>query len=356
MSVLDNIVPGVRELGAYTLAVTEAPVRLDRNESPVDLPAEARAQIAQAVLAEPWNRYPAFVPQDVLEGLGRMHGVSAEHVLIGNGSNELIQAIVTATVDRDGALYFPEPTFTLYRMMVRANDGDPRAIPLTEDLEYDEAAWRAAAERGDGHLLLCSPNNPTGTVVRPDFVRSLARTTDRLVIVDEAYAQFGPHDLSTLVNEHDNVIVLRTFSKAVGLAGVRLGYALANPALVPEISKVKLPYNVGVFGLAVARYAIAHPEVFTGIASDLVKRRAALRDALAALPFEQVLDGQANFVVVRTPHADALWRHLVDRGLLVRNIGKYPMLAHCLRITIGTEDEHAALLAATRAFFEESPS
>jgi histidinol-phosphate aminotransferase len=353
MSAVHNIIPSVRELGAYTLAVTEARIRLDRNESPYDLPEAARAAILEDVQAQAWNRYPDFTPQDVLSGLGERHGLTGAHVLIGNGSNELIQAVLTATVGAGTKVYLPEPTFSLYKMMVLANEGTPAPLPLGPDLEYDEAAWRAAAAASDGHLLLCSPNNPTGSVVSPTLVAELATKTERLVILDEAYAQFGPHDLSGLVADHPNVIVLRTFSKAVGLAGVRLGYALAGPELATQISKVKLPYNVGHFGLAVARYALAHPEVLQGAAEALLAARERLEAALAALPFDSVRGGHANFVLVRTTHAKALFAHLLSCGILVRDVGGYPQLQDCLRITVGTDPQIDALLAGCREFFEE---
>ncbi len=353
MSAVHNIIPSVRELGAYTLAVTEAKIRLDRNESPYDLPETARAAIMEDLQAQTWNRYPDFTPQAVLSGLGALHGLSGSHVLIGNGSNELIQAVLTATVAAGTKVYLPEPTFSLYKMMVRANEGTPAPLPLGPDLEYDESAWRAAAAAGDGHLLLCSPNNPTGSIVSPAVVAQLAAATERLVILDEAYAQFGPHDLSGLVAEHPNVIVLRTFSKAVGLAGVRLGYALAAPDLVTQISKVKLPYNVGHFGLAVARYALAHPEVLQGAADALLGAKHRLEVGLKTLPFDVVRAGHANFVLVRTPQAKALFAHLVSHEILVRDVGGYPQLQDCLRITVGTSPQIDALLAGCRDFFEE---
>lgn len=353
MSVVHNIIESVRGLAPYTLAVTEAAIHLDRNESPVDLPAEAKAEIIDQVCLQAWNRYPDFVPEDVLAGLGARHGLSARHVLIGNGSNELIQAVFTAAVGPGVKVYLPDPTFSLYRMMVLANEGQAEAIPLNAELGYDLEAWQRAAQAGDGHLVICSPNNPTGAVMGPQDLAGLAAATSRLVIVDEAYAQFGPHDVSCLVAEHDNVIVLRTFSKAIGLAGVRLGYALARPELVSEISKVKLPYNVGHFGLAVARYALAHPEVFEGLAAQLVSERGRLEAALSQLPFEAVRGGHANFVLVKTASAHALFGHLVARGILVRDVGRYSLLQHCLRITVGTPADNDALLAGCRDFFGE---
>ena len=349
---LDNIIPEVRGLGAYTLKATEARVKLNQNESPWDVPQAFKERVLARVAAASWNRYSDFHPADVLEGLGRLHGLSGANVLIGNGSNELIQALFAAIVGQGTRVALPVPTFTLYRMMVEANQGVVDEILLREDLSYDVEAWRAAARRGDTHLLLCSPNNPTGSVVSPELVAELASLTPRLVIVDEAYMQFGQHDLAPLVREHPNVIVLRTFSKAVGLAGIRLGYALANERLVPEIGKVKLPYNVGLLGLEVARVALEEPDVFTRAAAPLLEQRRRLEAACRALPFADVVTGMANFVVVRTPRARELFAFLFERGILIRDIGAYPMLSDCLRISIGTPDENTELIETMRAFFD----
>lgn len=354
MSVTDNIIAEVRGLGAYTLKATVARVKLNQNESPWDVSEEFKAKVGARVAAAQWNRYPDFHPEDVLRGLGALHGLSGENVLIGNGSNELIQALFAAIVGKGTRVAIPQPTFSLYRMMVAANQGEVIDVPLREDFTYDLAAWRELAERGDTHLLLCTPNNPTGSVVDDAFIRELAGLTERLVIVDEAYAQFGRHDLSALVAEFPNVIVLRTFSKAAGLAGIRFGYALASAELVPEIQKVKLPYNVGIFGLEVARLAIEEPDVFTRAASPLNQERTRIEDACQALPFEAVLRGMANFVVVKTARSSELFAFLFEKGILVRDIGGYPMLQNCLRISVGTPEENSELIAELQTFFDDA--
>lgn len=351
MSVIENIIPSVRALGAYTLNATVARVKLNQNESPWDVSEEFKARVLQRVQTHDWNRYPDFHPADVLQGLGELHGLSGENVLIGNGSNELIQAIFAGTVGAGTKVAIPVPTFTLYAMMVAANQGELIQVMLKDDLSYDLEAWRALAKEGEAHLLLCSPNNPTGSTVAKAFIEELAQTTSKLVIVDEAYVHFGEEDLSPLVQKYPNVIVLRTFSKASGLASVRFGYALAAKELVPELNKVKLPYNVGVFGLEVARMAIEEPTVFDSSAAPLNAERQRLEEAFAALPFELVLRGMANFVVVRTPRAKELFDTLFEQGILIRNIGAYPMLENCLRISVGTPEENDELIAALQNFF-----
>lgn len=352
---VENVIEPVRALGAYTLKATVAPIKLNQNESPADVDAAFKREVLDRVAALPWNRYPDFHPADVLEGLGALHGVSGDSVLLGNGSNELIQAIFAATVEGGTRVALPSPTFTLYAMMVAANGGTAVHVPLADDLSYDLDAWRALADAGDSHLLLCSPNNPTGSVVTADEVVALASRTPRLVIVDEAYAQFGPHDLAPLVAAHPNIAVLRTFSKAVGLAAVRLGYMLCHPDLAREVGKVKLPYNVGVFGLEVARACLAAPHRFDGLAADLRAERARLVNALRALDFDNVYDGAANFVLVRTPRATEVFDALYADGILVRNVGHYPMLSNCLRISVGTPAETDAVVARLTALLGAAP-
>lgn len=351
MSVTDNILPSVRALAPYTLTATVAPIKLNQNESPWDVSEEFKARVLERVSTSDWNRYPDFHPADVLQGLGELHGLTGENVLIGNGSNELIQAMFSATVAKGTVVAIPLPTFSLYKMMIAANEGECIEVPLKDDFTYDLDAWRALADAGEAHLLLCSPNNPTGSTVSRAFVKELADRTEKLVIIDEAYVHFGKEDLSDLVQSRDNVIVLRTFSKASGLASVRFGYALASKALVPELNKVKLPYNVGVFGLEVARAAIENPRILDEAAGPLIHERTRLQNAFEGMPFTRVLHGLANFVVVSTPRAQELFDALFEQGILIRNIGGYPMLSDHLRISVGTPKENDTLIAALHEFF-----
>ncbi len=356
MSVVDNIIAPVRELSEYTLKATVARVKLNQNESPRDLSPELKRLVLDRVAALPWNRYPDFVPADVLAGIGEMHGLGGENVLIGNGSNELIQALFAACVESGTKVSIPSPTFTLYAMMVRANGGEVDNVRLRDDLSYDLDAWRERAARGDRHLLLCSPNNPTGSTVTPKFVSELASATSKLVIVDEAYAQFGDDDHSRLLGDHDNVVVLRTFSKAMGLAGVRLGYALVHRSLAPEINKVKLPYNVGIFGLEVARLALEEPSLFVGVREEQRRERGRLVEALRALPLEAVYDGAANFVLIRTAQASGLFESLFEAGVLIRNVGHYPMLESCLRVSVGTPEQNDEVLERIAGYLKAHSS
>ncbi len=356
-SVTRNITPAVAGLGAYTLKATVAPIKLNQNESPWDVPAAFKERVLQRCQQANWNRYPDFYPQDVLAGIGALHGLDEHWVMLGNGSNELIAAVLGATVGDGQQVAFPVPTFSLYAMMVAAAGGESIEVPLTPELQYDIAAFERLADLGRAHLLICTPNNPTGSRVAPAVVADLARRTERLVIVDEAYVHFGPDDHSALLVDHPNVIVLRTLSKALGLAGVRLGYALAHPSLVEHINKVKLPYNVGIFGLEVARELLADPGLADEHALRLVEQRERLAGAIAALDERlNVFNGHANFVLVRMPHGidpSEVWTRLLNDGILVRNVSHYPGLAGCLRISVGTESENNLFLTTFRTALKE---
>jgi len=352
LDVSDVVIPSVRALSAYTLKATRATIKLNQNESPFDMPSGFKEKILARVAAQSWNRYPDFYPEDVLKGIGALHGLGAQNVLLGNGSNELIQAVMSACVARGARVAYPEPTFTLYAMMIAANEGTPVPVPLMDDLGYDFAAWETLADQGDTHLLLCSPNNPTGSVVDAAWVAALAARTSKLVIVDEAYAHFGPHDLSRLVKAHPNVLVLRTFSKALGLAAVRLGYALATPQLAAEINKVKLPYNVGIFGLEVARALLEEAAASDDLTALTNAERARVAATLAEIPSLEVFDGFANFVLFRCPDPARLFDALLDEGILVRNVSHYPRLAGCLRVSIGLPEHNDAFLHAVARFYD----
>lgn len=343
-----NIRESVRVLGTYTLRRREVPIKLNQNESPLDLPAALKAEVVARVEGMAWNRYPDFHPEDVLAALGARHGLPPEGVLIGNGSNELLQAIFQAIAGPGVRVALPVPTFTLYASMVRANGAEVEEVPLdAATLGYDVAALERIAAQGEAHLLICNPNNPTGAALAAAQIEALARATPRLVIVDEAYVHFAAAEVSSegLLGRCPNVILLRTLSKALGLAGVRFGYAAGHPAIMEEIGKLKLPYNVGHFGLEVVRATLRDMSWLAPQVALLRAERDRVAAGLGALGLE-VFSGQANFTLVRCRDHVALFEGLLAAGILVRDVSHYPLLARCLRITVGTPAENDAVLAA----------
>jgi histidinol-phosphate aminotransferase len=346
------IKPEVRALAGYTLTAPPAPRKLNQNESPYDAPAAVKDAVLARVRETSWNRYPAFTPTDLLARLASRHDWMPDGVLVGNGSNELIQATLAVAVGPGTAVVTPVPTFALYQLLTTVYGGRHVAVPLRADFAFDLDALVAAVRRTSASVVVVnSPNNPTGTPLPEGGAQRLLEDTDALVVLDEAYQDFGGPTAVPLLAGHPRLVVLRTFSKAKALAGLRFGYALAHPDLAREIAKAKLPYNVNHVTLAAAAAALdAAPAM-----DDLVRRVRIARDRLATglalIPGLRAYPTAANFVLVRcvARTAQHVFQALVERhGILVRDVSAGPGLEDCLRITAGTDDDVDAVLTALK--------
>jgi histidinol-phosphate aminotransferase len=356
MDPLARIKPAVRALSAYTLDPVETPIKLNQNENPFDIPEPIKREVAARLARRAWSRYPDFVPSRLLERLAAFAGWRPDGVLAGNGSNELIQALMMVTVGPGVRVVVPEPTFTLYRLQASVLGGEVVGVPLDADLRFDLAAIeRAAAERAAAVVVLCSPNNPTGCRVELDDLDRLCARFDGLVVVDEAYHEFSGQTAVGLLARHANLVVLRTFSKAMAMGGLRVGYMLAAPEIAAEVNKAKLPYNLNVFSMTAAEVAVErYDELLAPLVETIVRERERLIPAVAAVDGLEPYPSHANFFVVRTHRLAPreLFDALVRRGILVRDVSRYPMLSDALRVSVGTPAENDALLEALRVAHE----
>jgi histidinol-phosphate aminotransferase len=346
-----RVKPAVRAAAAYTLAARRAPVKINQNENPFDLPEAVKRRVLAAALSRPWSRYPDFDPRELREKLAAFSGWRADGILCGNGSNELIEALLLVTVGAGTRVVIPEPTFTLYALMTTILGGEAVRVRLTTEMQYDESALETA-HRTHGMSVICSPNNPTGNEISSAAIGRLAGQGG-LLVLDQAYHEFsGGESVVPLLEKHPNLVVLRTFSKAMGMAGLRIGYLLAAPELVREINKARLPYNLNFFSQAAAMAAI---ECYEAQLLPNVKRLVRLREELASSLSEfsgvRVYPSRANFLLVEFLQADPkdVFEALYANGVLVRDVTSYPMLERCLRITVGSETENEALLEAISA-------
>ena len=348
----DVIKPQVRALSAYTLDPVETPIKINQNENPFDLPAEIKDEVLRRVRGRAWSRYPDFVPASLLERLAGFSGWRADGILAGNGSNELIQSLMMVTVGEGTKVVIAEPTFTLYRLQASVLGGDVTGVPLDEDLRFDVAAIERAASDAGAHLVVvCSPNNPTGCALEPEAVAGLCERAPGLVVVDEAYHEFSGTTVVPLLERYPNLVVLRTFSKAMAMGGLRVGYMLAAPEIAAEVNKAKLPYNLDIVSMAAAEVAMErYDELLRPLVETLVRERERVIPAVAAIEGLEPFPSHANFFVVRSRRVPAreLFDRLVARGILVRDVGRYPMLDGFLRISIGTPEENDALVDALR--------
>jgi histidinol-phosphate aminotransferase len=346
---LQFVKPAVRQIAAYTLAARQAPVKINQNENPYDLPEALKRRVLESALRRPWSRYPDFDSRELLDKLAAFSGWRPDGILAGNGSNELIEALLVVTVGAGTRVVIPEPTFTLYALLTTVLGGEAVRVPLTPDLQYDPAAIaRARRQAGAALTIVCSPNNPTGGVLATAEVRRLCEEEGGLVVIDEAYHEFAGESMVPLLETHPNLVVLRTFSKAMGLAGLRIGYLLASPELVREINKGRLPYNLNFFSQMAALLALDGYAELADRVRQLAEERERMLALVGDLPGVRAHPSRANFFLIELEEADpkAVFEALYRRGVLVRDVTAYPMLSRCLRISVGSPEENDAFLHA----------
>ncbi len=356
---LGRLKPSVRALRAYLLGAPVTARKLNQNEAPSDLAEDLRREILARAARLPWHRYPAFVPSELCARIAERHDWAPEGVLVGNGSNEVIQATLTVAIGPGDVVVAPEPTFSLYRLLTGVAGGRFVAVPLGPDFRFDvDAISRTAASEAARAVIVNSPNNPTGSVLPAGAVERLLGETEALVLCDEAYQEFGGHSAIGLLRQSARLVVFRTFSKAIGLAGLRFGYALAHPDVVREISKAKLPYNVNAITLAAAEVVLEHVDRLAERTREIVAERERFVGRLAELPGLRAFPTEANFVLIRfeTLPATTVFERLVrDFDILVRNVSHGPQLEGCLRISIGTPDDMDAVIAALKRLLTGDP-
>jgi histidinol-phosphate/aromatic aminotransferase/cobyric acid decarboxylase-like protein len=392
MDPLRHVKPAVRALNAYTLAERPAAVKLNQNENPWDLPEAWKRRVLAQALARPWSRYPAFDPSELLQALAAFAGWRADGILAGNGSNELIEALLVVAVGPGTRVVIPEPTFTLYAMLTTILGGEAVRVPMLRKagrlssrhpaaaslsgfepgsgstdsavppdpggpFSYDpDALLEARRASGASLTIVCSPNNPTGTSLPLADVERLCGDGDGLVVIDEAYHEFAGRSVVPLLERHPNLVVLRTFSKAMALAGLRVGYLLAAPELVREVNKARLPYNVNFFSQLAALAALEERETLAASVTRLVGERERLLARLADVPGVRAHASDANFFLLELLAADprAVFEAMARRGVLVRDVTAYPLLERCLRVSVGSPEENDAFLHALGTALSEA--
>ena len=340
----------LKDVEAYRAPQLEAAVRLNTNESPYPLPEGFARDLAEAVRRIPFNRYPDREATALRKGLAEQAGHSVEGLWIANGSNEVIQHLCLAYGGSGRRAMTFEPTYGLHSLIPTVIGMEVVSARLEPDFVLSPEAAAAAVTRYRPQIaFLCSPNNPTGNAHLIAAVETLCETVDGLVIVDEAYAEFGGVSASLLLDRFRNLAIVRTFSKAFALAAARIGYALADPAVVEELARVRLPYHLSSLTQATGEVALRYADGAAEVLDRIRDERDRLIDAVGKIPSVEVFPSETNFVLFRTP-ADAatLWQAILDRGVLVRDVSRAVGLERCLRVTAGLPEETDAFLAALK--------
>jgi histidinol-phosphate aminotransferase len=343
----DLVRPEILALKAYPVPSSDGMVKLDAMENPYTLPEALRRELAAALARVDVNRYPTPSPQKLRAAIVRRMSVPAGmEVLLGNGSDELIQMLITALARPGAAMMYPSPTFVMYSMGATFSGMRAVPVPLRDDFSLDADAFIARVQAEKPALVfLAYPNNPTGVLYPEADVVKIIRACNGLVVVDEAYHVFARKSFLPRLAEFENLVVIRTVSK-LGLAGIRLGYLVGRPEWVAQLDKVRPPYNVSVLTQAAALFMLERLEVLEEQAARIRADRAKLGDALKGLQGVTVFPSEANFFLIRVPDADRAYQALKQQDVLVRNLN--PGIRNCLRVTVGTPDENRILLNALR--------
>ncbi len=339
--------PEILALKAYHVPPSKGMVKLDAMENPYPLPEPLRKELAAVLSRVELNRYPEPTPHRLIALIKeKMQVPAGMEVLLGNGSDELIQMITMAIAKPGAVLMYPGPSFVMYAMNATFFGLRPVSTGLREDYSLDRNAFLAAMrEHRPAVIYLAYPNNPTGVLYGEEDVLAILRAAEGLLVLDAAYHAFAQKTFMPRLTEFPNLLVLRTVSK-LGLAGIRLGYLAGAKAWLEQFDKVRSPYNINVLTEAAAVFLLERLEVLEKQAAQIRAQRSALGTALAQLPGVTVFPTEANFFLVRVPDAPRAFEGLRSQGVLVKQL--HPGLGNCLRITVGTPDENRILLSALK--------
>lgn len=342
------IKPEIRAMSSYHVADAQGMIKLDAMENPYDWDESLVDRWMDILKNVHLNRYPDPGADRVKLQLRDVMAIpDSLEMVLGNGSDELIQLLALAVSKAGETLLTVEPGFAMYRQITQVTELDYKAVSLTPEFELDMPVLLAEIEHSKPALIfLAQPNNPTGNLFGEGKLREVIEAAPGLVVIDEAYTPFTSADYLSLATEYDNVLVMRTLSKA-GLAGLRLGLLVGGPRWIAELEKIRLPYNIGVLTQASVEFALQHFDVLREQTTLICEERSNLFEALGKLDGLQVWNSEANFILFRTAPGKAreLYDAMREHGILIRCLdGAHPLLKDCLRVTVGTAAENQAFL------------
>lgn len=347
--------PALAGFEPYDPAFSPCEINLSANENTHPLPAGVQAAMREAMRHTPLNRYPDPLANELRDELAAWHGVRRENIMVGNGGDEILFNLLFSFGGEGRSLVVAPPCFEEYKNFAKMCETKVVEVWRNEvDFSLDADALVAAA-RDAALVMITSPNNPTGDLVDPVLVQRLLDETDALVLLDEAYVEFAPEGSSLVswVARNPRLMILRTLSKAFALAGLRCGYLIADPEVIDVLAAIRQIYSEDVLAQAVALAAVARWKAIEPVVASIVRERARLEAALAALPGVRLWKSAANFLLIRVDHAAQVRARLRDEySVLVRDFSYAPGLADCLRITVGTPAENLRLMQALMELLE----
>ena len=340
--------PQLADIVPYDPKYIPAEVMISANENASDVPFELRREIEREVRKVAFNRYPDPLANGLRDLIAEANGLDRDQVIMGNGGDELLFDMALAWGGPGRTFLNMPPTFSVYKNNAQLTNTTIVDVPRLPDFSIDEEAVIARLEQGDiDYTIVTSPNNPSGNLVDITFVERMLQASDALVMIDEAYFEFSRQTVRPLLGRYENLIILRTFSKAFSLAGVRMGYLLGSESVLREFKKVRQPYSVDAVSQAIARVVYANRAEFEKGIQLIIDERARLLDALGAMRGVEAYPSEANYILFRlddSVDAGQVWQRLLDAGVLVRDFSRSAGLENCLRVSVGSPDENTRFL------------
>ena len=345
--------PQLADIEPYDPKYIPADIMISANENSSDVSREIRREIEHEMRKVPLNRYPDPLANDLRDMIAEANGLDRDQVIIGNGGDELLFNIALSWGGPGRKFLNMPPTFSVYKNNAQLTNTEIVDIWRKDDFSIDEDAVIGRLAAGDiDYTIVTSPNNPTGNLVIDTFVSRMCEASDALVMVDEAYFEFSRYTMRPLLDAYDNLVILRTFSKAFSLAGVRLGYLLGNADVLREFKKVRQPYSVDALSQAVGRVVYRNRAQFEHVIDQIIVERGRMFEALGAIDGVTAFPSESNYILFRLPEdidAGRVWQELLERGILIRDFSRSPGLEGCLRASIGLPEENERFIAELKA-------
>ncbi len=348
--------PEILALSAYHVPAATGMIKLDAMENPYPLPSALRDDIARLAESAPINRYPDASAAALKAILRQNLEITDDmEILLGNGSDEIIQIIAMAIAKPGAVLMSVEPAFVMFRMIATFANIQYIGVPLQKDFALDTEAMLAAIEKNrPAVIFLAYPNNPTGNLFDAAAILRIIQAAPGIVVIDEAYNAFAEASFKNQLGTYPNLLLMRTLSKS-GLAGLRLGLLIGKTEWIAQLEKLRLPYNIGIMTQLIAEKVLHHTDVLSAQAETIKSERAKLNAFLGTMRNIEVYPSKANFILFRVPAASQIFHMLKQRKILIKNLdGTHPLLKDCLRVTVGTPDENVQFCAALHASLTET--
>ena len=352
INIQEMVKKNIRELKAYKPEEILCPIRMEANENPFTINSSLKERVLESISRISLNRYPDSLATDLRKQISAKSGIKPENIIVGNGSDELIQMLITAFCENEDKVLFPVPTFSMFGIIAKSFGVNTIEIPLDSEWDIDLAEIKKSYEKNLPKIIfLSTPNNPTGNCFSENKILDIIEKTYSLVVVDEAYADFCGKTFIDQLKHSKNLIILKTLSK-VGMAGLRVGYLIASKEIINILHKIRLPYNSNSLSQAAAKVILTNSEIVESQVQQIIKGREFLLEELKKLKDKEGITpfhSNANFILFKTEKdADAIHGKLTEEGVLIRNLNGDGPLKNCLRVTVGRPEENDAFIKALK--------